>query len=200
MIKPWDEVTLRAEGLRGRPYEIAEASPPVTSPSSTVAPTVRRVKRAGSSSSQRGPLPSHPNSCSNDLAGPRSDSVRRSRLSSNGVARGVTASAAMCAPDIPLGFHSQVSEGAHDGLSHRDGQPRSLHLPHQILGDGGLGGLGPISSVLGPSVRSRVLRAAGVEVRKQSPQAGRWREAHQDCDCGPASQQCPPASLHLRNQ
>jgi hypothetical protein len=27
MIKPWDGFTLRAEGLRGRPYEIAEASP-----------------------------------------------------------------------------------------------------------------------------------------------------------------------------
>jgi len=103
-------------------------------------------------------------------------------------------------PDIALSFHSQPSAGAHDGASHRDAPSPSASLRHQIPGDGGHDNLGLISSVLGPSVRSGVSRTAGVELRKQSLPAGRWREAHRDRDCGPAPQQCSPASLHLPTQ
>jgi hypothetical protein len=53
----------RPQLVTGLHRQLAEASPPVAGPSSTVAPTVRRVKRAGASSSQRGPLPSFSTSC-----------------------------------------------------------------------------------------------------------------------------------------
>src|SRR5215207_6796783 len=57
-----------------------------------------------------------------------------------------------------------------------------------------------LSSVEGPSVRTRVCRIAGGEVRKQCLPAARWHGVHQDCDFWPVPRQCPLASLHSPNQ